>query len=142
MSRRYAEPAQVRSRDGEPAEFRWRGRLYAVRSVLAQWVETGAWWEAPAVAALLTADAPAPRAPGGDADRGPPVGPLPSSPRWGERTWGEPAPEVGTVLQAGPVDDVEREWWRVEAARVCATGVYDLCLDSATGHWTVARVLD
>jgi hypothetical protein len=27
-----------------PLAFRWRGRRYVVGSVLAHWVETGAWW--------------------------------------------------------------------------------------------------
>jgi hypothetical protein len=29
---------------GAPLAFRWRGRRYVVDSVLAHWVETGAWW--------------------------------------------------------------------------------------------------
>ena len=29
---------------GAPMAFRWRGRRYVVDSVLAHWVETGAWW--------------------------------------------------------------------------------------------------
>lgn len=43
--RRYDDQVEVRRRDEDPAEFRWRGRFYAVREVLAHWVETGAWWE-------------------------------------------------------------------------------------------------
>jgi len=27
-----------------PQAFRWQGRRYVVGSVLARWVETGAWW--------------------------------------------------------------------------------------------------
>jgi hypothetical protein len=46
MSRRYDDPVEVRRRDDDPAEFLWRGRFYAVREVLARWVETGAWWQA------------------------------------------------------------------------------------------------
>ncbi len=48
MSRRYDDPVEVRRRDDDPAEFLWRGRFYAVREVLARWVETGAWWQAAA----------------------------------------------------------------------------------------------
>jgi hypothetical protein len=48
MSRRYGTAVEVRRRDEDPAEFLWRGRFYVVRSVLAHWVETGAWWRAPA----------------------------------------------------------------------------------------------
>ena len=47
MSRRYDDQVEVRRRDDDPAEFLWRGRFYAVREVLAHWVETGAWWQAP-----------------------------------------------------------------------------------------------
>lgn len=47
MSRRYDDPVEVRRRDDDPAEFLWRGRFYAVREVLARWVETGAWWQHP-----------------------------------------------------------------------------------------------
>ena len=45
MSRRYDDPVEVRRRDDDPAAFLWRGRFYAVRVVLARWVETGAWWQ-------------------------------------------------------------------------------------------------
>lgn len=50
MSRRYDDPIEVRQRDGEPAEFLWRTRLYVVQTVLSRWVETAAWWQAAAVA--------------------------------------------------------------------------------------------
>src|SRR5207302_2058231 len=52
MARRYDDPVRdtidVRAggiADGDPpSQFLWRGRLYLVRGVLAQWVEVGAWW--------------------------------------------------------------------------------------------------
>lgn len=46
MSRRYrSEPIQVwEGVEGEPAVFRWRGRRYAVRAVVAHWVEAVPWW--------------------------------------------------------------------------------------------------
>ena len=53
MTRRYAEPIDVRVDAAHdrgapytvrPEQFLWRGRLYVVRAVLAQWVEVGAWW--------------------------------------------------------------------------------------------------
>ena len=47
MTRRYDDAVEVRRRDEDPAEFLWRGRYYAVREVLAHWVETGAWWGTP-----------------------------------------------------------------------------------------------
>ncbi len=61
MTRRYDDAVQVRRRDQDPAEFLWRGRFYAVREVLAHWVETGAWWQvdqsSPAAAADPTGSA-------------------------------------------------------------------------------------
>lgn len=44
LARRYAAAVTVERRDGEPASFEWRGRHYAVRSVLDHWWETRAWW--------------------------------------------------------------------------------------------------
>lgn len=46
MARRYrSEPIEVVAAvDGAPAEFRWRGRRYAVRVVIASWVEAVPWW--------------------------------------------------------------------------------------------------
>lgn len=52
MTRRYDDAVEVRRRDEDPAEFLWRGRFYAVREVLAHWVETGAWWQAASDAPL------------------------------------------------------------------------------------------
>jgi hypothetical protein len=48
LTRHYAEPVEVEHRDGEPTQFRWRGRRYVVRAVLDHWVATGAWWDDPA----------------------------------------------------------------------------------------------
>ena len=42
--RRYGDPVEVRSHDAEPVGFRWRGRVYLVRAVLARWIERGSWW--------------------------------------------------------------------------------------------------
>jgi hypothetical protein len=42
---------------GAPLAFRWRGRRYVVGSVLAQWVETGAWWRRPVDAGRQGAEA-------------------------------------------------------------------------------------
>lgn len=55
MSRRYDDPVEVRRRDEDPAEFLWHGRFYAVRQVLAHWVETGSWWTQGATALDPTA---------------------------------------------------------------------------------------
>ncbi|HET7399330.1 MAG TPA: DUF6504 family protein [Intrasporangium sp.] len=45
--RKFGDPVQVRSAEGSqqrPEAFLWRGRLYVVREVLAQWRERRAWW--------------------------------------------------------------------------------------------------
>lgn len=114
MPRLLAESVEVWRRDGDPDQFRWRGRLYLVREVLARWTEAGQWWRARAAASLL-------------------------------------AGAAGVAV----LDDGERDWWRLEAGVRAArqggsagttssgaTGIYDLCLDGATGTWTLARVLD
>jgi hypothetical protein len=58
MVRRYDEVIEVRetSTNG-PAHFLWRGRVYAVRSVLGHWRERRAWWLEGATARLLGLDA-------------------------------------------------------------------------------------
>jgi hypothetical protein len=108
MTRRHADPVEVRTHADVPAQFLWRGRLYAVAEVLACWTESGCWWRAPAVTALSSGEA--------SSSSGGPVG----------------------------VDDGERTWWRVEAAagRSSGSGVYDLCVDTASGGWSLARILD
>ncbi len=56
--RRVGEPVEPLTRGHEqpPLAFRWQGRRYVVGSVLAHWVETGAWWRsgAPAVTGPAT----------------------------------------------------------------------------------------
>ena len=139
MSRRCAEPVEVRLGNDAPAQFLWRDRLYLVRGVHAHWVEAGRWWRSPAASAVLTgADVAA--APVDDLV----LAPIPSAPKWGQRAWGEPAPDVcGSVAPSG-IDDGEREFWRVEAGtgRTAPTGVFDLCFDWGAATWTIARVLD
>ena len=142
MSRLHTCPVEVRRRDDEPAQFLWRGRLYVVLDVLARWTESGGWWQSPAVSALSSGDASG----SGDTSGAAPLetAPIPSSPKWAQRAWGEPAPDVEAAVGPARVDDGEREWWRVEAgAGVAAgTGVYDLCFDWSRGTWALARVLD
>ncbi|MCU1674434.1 MAG: hypothetical protein JWN77_2547 [Frankiales bacterium] len=143
MTRLHADPVEVRRRDDVPEQFLWRGRLYVVREVLARWTEAGGWWRGDAVRALTAGDgaAPAPDAPLETA-------PIPASPKWAQRAWGEPAPDVGASVGPAQVDDNERDWWRVEAdsgrasASSGGTGVYDLCFDWTRGAWSLARVLD
>lgn len=40
------EPVESLAGTSAPLAFRWRGRRYVVGTVLAHWVETGAWWRA------------------------------------------------------------------------------------------------
>jgi hypothetical protein len=48
MSRVYGEPVEVQTKaDGRPARFVWRGRLYAVRSIIGHWVVNREWWRDP-----------------------------------------------------------------------------------------------
>lgn len=143
MARRYAQPVEVVRRDDLPAQFRWRGRWYDVGAVLAHWFEAGGWWRSAAAEAVFGADQSSGVRPAAAAPHELVLGPLPPSPKWGQRAWGEPAPEVGAVVAAAAVDDGERELWRVEAAAGrLGAGVFDLCFDWSAGGWTVARVLD
>jgi hypothetical protein len=110
---------------GAPAQFVWRGRLYLVREVLAQWVELGAWWALPRRAAV-------------------PSGAY-AVPSFGDEPVRSVAADVGAV---------EREVWRVEATagRAATPGVYDLVrdvpapdprvLDPLPSRWRLARALD
>lgn len=54
-----------------------------------------------------------------------------------------PAAPAGT-FPGSPLDDGEREFWRVEAGfgRLGGTGVFDLCFDWSPGRWTIVRVQD
>lgn len=136
MTRLHADVVEVARRDDEPASFLWRGRLYVVREVLARWTESGGWWRSAAVRAVASGD--------GQVDPLAPLdtAPIPSSPKWAQRAWGEPAPDVGAVVAPASIDDGEQDWFRVEAGRASGTGVYDLCFDWSTGSWSLARVLD
>src|SRR3954465_15006849 len=62
--RRYDDPVDVRrgrvrgaggAVEG-PEQFLWKGRLWKVSTVVAQWVETGAWWQSSGVHAVLGAE--------------------------------------------------------------------------------------
>jgi hypothetical protein len=153
MTRLHADPVEVQRHDTglgpEPAQFLWRGRLYLVREVLARWTEAGGWWEGGAVHALTRGDTADPADALVDPLQAPletalETVPIPSSPKWAQRAWGEPAPDVGASVGPAGIDDRERDWWRVEAGtgRSAGTGVYDLCFDWSRGSWSLARVLD
>ena len=57
---------------------------------------------------------------------------------------GEPAADMGASVGPASIDDGEQDWFRVEAGagRTAGIGVYDLCFDTTTGGWSLARVLD
>ena len=139
MSRLHTDAVEVQRRDDEPAQFLWRGRLYVVREVLARWTESGGWWRTAAVQSVRDGD-------GAAALQVAPIetAPLPPSPTWAQRAWGEPAPDVDVSVGPVGVDDGEQDWFRVEAGagRAAGTGVYDLCFSWSTGRWALARVLD
>ena len=120
--RRYDDPVDVRKGMVEgtegPEQFLWRGRLWKVQSVLAHWVETGAWWNSAGARAVLGTEA------------------------------AETSSEGGRALSVLPDAAAEREVWRVEASRgrLAAEGggdgVFDLLFDWAEGSWRLTRCLD
>lgn len=135
--RRYDDPVDVRrgrvsgaggAVEG-PEQFLWKGRLWKVSAVVAQWVETGAWWQSSGVHAVLGAE------PG--LETGPATGPATGS-------------ASGTATDTAVRTDLsaEREVWRVEAARGRAVrsdegaGVFDLVFDWSDGSWRLSRCLD
>ncbi len=129
--RRYDDPVEVRrgwvegpAHRGEgPEQFLWRGRLWKVRAVLAHWVETGPWWQAAGVRAVIGSDEQ-------------PVQP--------EQQPVQPSGGLATDLL------VERELWRVEAGRgghagadgQGDTGVFDLSFDWTHGSWQLVGCVD
>jgi hypothetical protein len=127
--RRYDDPVDVRKGmvDGSegPEQFLWRGRLWKVQTVLAHWVETGAWWDSAGARAVLGTDTAGAR---GEAEPG--------------------TGATGGVLRVLPDMVAEREVWRVEASRGRLSaeggggGVFDLLFDWAEGSWRLARCLD
>lgn len=143
MTRWRHDPIEVQRRDGVPRQFLWLGRWYVVREQLAHWIEAGAWWASPPAAAM-TSGAPA-VVPASDEITGDLVlAPIPASPRWAQRAWGEPAPDVGAAVEPMALPDGERECWRVAAGSgsSAGVGVYDLCFDWASGAWSLDRVHD
>ena len=123
--RRYDDPVDVRRGQvpgpGDdpvegPEQFLWKGRLWKVHAVLAQWVETGPWWQSRGVHAVLGAED------GDEAERG------------------DAAPRAVQTVDLGAECDV----WRVEAGRGpgIGRGVFDLVFDWADGSWRLTRCLD
>lgn len=137
MSRRHADPVDVVRRDDAPEQFLWHERLYQVREVLAHWVEAGRWWSSVTTKALVAGDGLSRR-------RGAVA--LAPSPSWARGDGADivPSPQAEDVLGTAPLDDGEREFWRVEAraGRSSPAGVFDLCFDWSAGHWQLVRVVD
>jgi hypothetical protein len=113
MSRVYGEPVNVQTReDGRPARFVWRGRLYAVRSVMEYWVINREWWREADPAAQPAQ---------------PPQPPQPPQPAQAPQT-AEPELRFWRV--------------EASAGQGLPPGVYELRLDVAMDIWTLRRVLD
>jgi hypothetical protein len=142
MSRRHADAVEVRRRDDVPEQFLWRNRLYQVREVLGHWVESGAWWRSATSSALIEGDDDNAARAHRPEDLA--LVPIPASPRWAQRAWGEPAPDVKAAAGPMTLDDGEREFWRVEAGagRTAMLGIYDLCFDWSANRWQLVQVMD
>lgn len=119
--RRYDDPVEVRrGRDEAPDQILWRGRLWQVRSVLAHWVETGAWWAGGEARSVIGSDETGAVAPAGAGGSG------------------------GAAVLA-PVDLLaERDVWRVEAARGAQDpgGVLEVSFDWHDGSWRLVGCVD
>lgn len=109
-----------------PAHFIWRNRLWRVLGVQARWIESGPWWNGPAVRAARGED----------------------SVHQAART-GTALLEAGAFTDLDPTDfdhDLlcEQEVWRVEAANGAAgsRGVYELAHAWADGSWRLRGVVD
>ncbi|MDX6300503.1 MAG: hypothetical protein QOF53_1717 [Nocardioidaceae bacterium] len=95
-----------------PEQFVWKGRLWKVHAVLAQWVETGPWWQSRSVDAVLGADGP------------------------------DPAPTADPGVDPGGETEVWRvEAGRGRTVDL-GRGVFDLVFDWADGSWRLTRCLD
>ena len=125
MSRRHADLVEVDTQAAPagpvPARFRWAGRQYVVREVLARWTESGSWWRAQAVTALTSGAAVGASQPLDDRET-----------LWWrvEADSGRPAAWPGSSPAGSPVGSS------------AGTGVYDLCFEQATAQWSLKRVMD
>ena len=114
--RRYDESVEVRRGlvDGmeAPEQFCWRGRLWLVRAVVGHWMETGTWWEQPAVQALLGTDA------------------------------GETEVSIGSTAAGDLAGEREVWRVEAARGRADLAGVFDLRLDWTQGQWRLVCALD
>ena len=125
--RRYDDPVEVRRgwvegpghRGEGPEQFLWRGRLWKVRSVLAHWVETGPWWQAAGVRAVIGSDDPTPAPAGALA-----TDLLVERELWRVEAGRGPAPAAA----AGEEPD--------------GAGVFDLSFDWSDGRWQLVGCVD
>ena len=116
VSRAGPEPVGVWLRDGKPARFVWRGRLYTVLAVLDRWTASHP--------RPVQTREPAP----------PDGGPAPESrPAAGT----QPGPQPAANPQPQPV----REFWRVEASpgKNVPPAAYELRHEIATDRWLLLR---
>ncbi len=122
--RRYDDPVEVRrgwvegpAHRGEgPEQFLWHGRLWKVRAVLAHWVETGPWWQAAGVRAVLGSDDPA----------APEAAPAP----------------VGDLLVERELWRVEAGRGDAPVPEGDGRGVFDLSFDWNDGSWQLVGCVD
>jgi len=49
------EEIEVDLSGGRPRSFRWRGKHYAIRTIMERWKDTGRWWEGEGTKVFLRA---------------------------------------------------------------------------------------
>src|SRR5258708_5692095 len=54
VAHRYGHSIEVRLKDGQPANLRWRSCYYPVSEVFSTWHVSDRWWELPAYSAIAT----------------------------------------------------------------------------------------
>lgn len=104
-----------------PEQFLWRDRLWVVRVVLASWIETGAWWKQPGVAALRGTDGSAP----GDASWCAAADLVAEQEMWRVEAGRGRTAGLGSGSGSG-----------------LGYGVFDLAFDAGDGRWELVRSLD
>ena|SRR5947208_8342555 len=127
MAKRIQEMVRVAlQRDGAaPAAFVWRGKRYVIRHVEAVWKEMGPWWDGDGERTCFRVTA----AEGSGFNQGSGFRVQGSGP--GIRSLGFRSGAYGAGGGIGA---------RKEASS--PPGIYDLCLNEATGDWTIMWVVD